>query len=61
MNTHALTLLSPVIEKAQNYLNNAEPYDHSGLYTVGLLLVYKKFTPNTPVKKTMLIGIGGGS
>ena len=46
--------LSPVIEKAQNYLNNAEPYDHSGLYTVGLLLVYKKFTPNTPVKKTMI-------
>ena len=46
--------LSPVIEKASNYLNDAEPYDKSGLYMVGLLLIYKKFTPNTAVKKVMV-------
>jgi hypothetical protein len=45
--------LSPVIEKAKSYLNEAEPYDKSGLYMVGLLLIYKKFTPNTSVKKVM--------
>lgn len=46
--------LSPVIKKATGYLNDAEPYDKSGLYMVGLLLIYMKFTPNTFVKKAMV-------
>ncbi len=46
--------LSPVIEAATSYLNDAEPYDSSGLYMVGLLLIYKKFTPQTPVQKVMV-------
>lgn len=46
--------LSPVIEEATNYLNKAEPYDMSGLYMVGLLLIYRKFTPNTIVQKAMI-------
>ena len=46
--------LSPVIKKATGYLNDTEPYDKSGLYMVGLLLIYKKFTPNTSVKKVMV-------
>lgn len=46
--------LSPVIEDATTYLNEAEPYDSSGLYMVGLLLIYKKFTPNTLVQKVMV-------
>lgn len=46
--------LSHVIKKATGYLNDAEPYDKSGLYMVGLLLIYKKFTPNTFVKKAMV-------
>ncbi len=46
--------LSPVIEVSTNYLNDAEPYDSSGLYMVGLLLIYRKFTPNTLVQKVMV-------
>jgi hypothetical protein len=46
--------LSPVIEASTSYLNDAEPYDNSGLYMVGLLLIYKKFTPNTFVQKAMV-------
>lgn len=46
--------LLPVINKATDYLNDAEPYDNNGLYMVGLLLIYKKFTPNTHVKKIVV-------
>jgi hypothetical protein len=46
--------LSPVVKKATGYLNDTEPYDKSGLYMVGLLLIYKKFTPNTFAKKVMV-------
>ena len=37
-------VLTPVIDAARQYLNNQEPYDHAGLYMVGLLLMYKKFS-----------------
>lgn len=46
--------LYPVIEASISYLNDEEPYDNSGLYMVGLLLIYKKFTPNTLVQKAMV-------
>ena len=46
--------LAPVIETSTNYLNAEEPYDNNGLYIVGFLLVYKKFTPNTIVQKVIV-------
>ena len=46
--------LHPVIEASISYLNDKEPYDNNGLYMVGLLLIYKKFTPNTRVQKAMV-------
>jgi hypothetical protein len=45
--------LAPVIEAATRYVNNDEPYAMSNLYLVGLLLIYKRFTPSTPVQKAM--------
>jgi len=46
--------IDPVIEASTSYLNDEEPYDNSGLYIVGLLLLYKKFTPNNLVQKAMV-------
>lgn len=46
--------LHPVINAATGYLNDAEPYDNSGLYLVGLLLIYKKFTPSNKVQKAVV-------
>ncbi|WP_421901181.1 hypothetical protein [Maridesulfovibrio sp.] len=46
----------PVIDVANTYLNNEEPYDQSGLYFVGLLLLYRKFTPSS-VKQRIVIKI----
>ena len=46
----------PVIDVANTYLNNEEPYDQSGLYFVGLLLLYKRFTPSS-VKQRIVIKI----
>lgn len=33
--------LTPVTQAARQHLNNQEPYDHAGLYMVGLLLMCK--------------------
>lgn len=46
--------LDPVIAAAQNYYNNTEPYDNAGLYMVGMLLIYKKFTPDTLKQKIII-------
>ncbi len=46
--------MQPVIDKATAYLNNEEPYDKYGLYTVGLLLVYKKVSLNTRAQKVVI-------
>jgi hypothetical protein len=46
--------MAPVIEISTNYLNNNEPYDMRGLYIVGILLVYKKFAPNTFAQKVII-------
>ncbi len=46
--------LSAVVDCATKYLNEKEPYDHSSLYMVGLLLLYRKFTPDTMVQKAMI-------
>lgn len=46
--------LTPVIETSTSYLNDKEPYDDKGLYMVGVLLMYKRFTPNTIVQKAIV-------
>ena len=48
--------LLPVIDAARLHLNNQEPYDHAGLYMVGLLLMYKKFSI-TSQKQQIIIRI----
>lgn len=50
------TPLLPVIDAARLHLNNQEPYDHAGLYMVGLLLMYKKFSI-TSQKQQVIIRI----
>ena len=39
---------------AKSYYNNVEPYDNAGLYMVGMLLIYKKFTPDTLTQKIII-------
>lgn len=46
--------LTPVIDAATNYLNEKEPYDKSGLYIIGVLLIYKRFTPDTFLQKVIV-------
>ena len=46
--------LSTVIQAATAYRNDATPYDDTGLYMVGLLLIYKKFSADTPVQKVII-------
>lgn len=46
--------LQPVINHATTYLNNLEPYDKTGLYTVGLLLIYKKISVETKTQEIII-------
>ncbi len=46
--------LSPVTAAATGYLNDETPYDDPGLYMVGLLLIYKKFAPDTAAQKIII-------
>ena len=46
--------MHPVVNAAMRYLNEKEPYPMSNLYLVGLLLLYRKFTPDTLLKKAMI-------
>lgn len=46
--------MTPVINQSKTYLNNKEPYDDVGLYMVGILLLYKKFTPDTLQQRTII-------
>lgn len=51
-----VTNLDKVITASKTYLNEHEPYNMTGLYMVGVLLVYKKFTPNT-IKQRIIVKI----
>lgn len=42
---------APVIASANGYLNKQEPYADANLYLVGMLLIYRKFTPNTLLQR----------
>jgi hypothetical protein len=44
----------PVLDVARNYLNYNQPYSHGKLYALGLLLLYKRFTPNVIAQKVMV-------
>jgi hypothetical protein len=46
--------MHPVVNAAMHYLNEKEPYPMSNLYLVGMLLVYRKFTPDTLLKRAMI-------
>ena len=46
--------MDPVVNAATHYLNNDEPYDSQGLYIVGLLLIYRKFTPRDRTQKAII-------
>ncbi|EAP9194242.1 hypothetical protein L2D25_24490 [Salmonella enterica subsp. enterica serovar Muenchen] len=46
--------LNPVINAARRHLNNQEPYDHAGLYMVGLLLMYKKFSISSQKQQVII-------
>jgi len=45
--------MDPVIQAAEEYLNNLEPYGKANLIILGLLLLYKKFSPNSLTQKVM--------
>ena len=54
MRTKREKSMRPVVDAAMHYLNEQEPYPMSNLYLVGLLLIYRKFTPDTQLKKVMI-------
>lgn len=49
-----LDKMTPVLDAANAYLKESAPYAMSNLYLVGMLLLYKKFSPTTPIQKVML-------
>ncbi len=45
---------SPVLDAATGYLNDQEPYANASLYLVGMLLVYRKFAPDTALQRIII-------
>ena len=45
--------MEPVIKSAAVYFSKQEPYDKTGLYLVGLLLLFKKWSPNISTQKVI--------
>lgn len=45
---------APVINAATMYLNESQPYAFNNLYLLGMILLYKKFTPNILTKRVMI-------
>lgn len=46
--------MQPVTDAAAAYLNNNAPYANFNLYLVGMLLVFRKFTPSGSVQRAIL-------
>ncbi|WP_223668867.1 hypothetical protein [Kangiella shandongensis] len=44
----------PVMDIAAKYLNGEAPYAMNNLYLLGIILLYKKFTPNDKTQKIIL-------
>lgn len=45
---------APVLDAATGYLNDEEPYANANLYIVGILLVYRKFAPDTALQRIII-------
>lgn len=45
---------APVLAAATGYLNDKAPYANANLYLVGMLLVYRKFTPDTVTQRVII-------
>jgi len=45
--------MQPVLDAAKIYLEESEPFALYNLFLLGMLLLYKKFTPDTPKKEAM--------
>jgi hypothetical protein len=48
---HSLEALQGVLNAGKTYVDQAEPYPMSNLYLLGLILIYRRVTPNTKVQK----------
>jgi hypothetical protein len=46
--------MTPVLEAATGYLNDEEPYANANLYLVGILLIYRKFAPDTALQRVII-------
>ena len=46
--------MTPVINAATCYLNDETPYAKTNLYLLGLILIYKKWSPNILVKQVIV-------
>lgn len=46
--------LGPVLDAGESYLDEGEPYAMSNLYMVGMILLFRKFTPNSWQQKAMI-------
>ncbi|GAB6041396.1 hypothetical protein [Endothiovibrio diazotrophicus] len=46
--------LAPVLDAARGYLNDETPYAWGNLVLLGLLLIYKKFTPGGALRRVMI-------
>lgn len=45
---------TPVLNAATSYLNNKEPYATANLYLVGMLLIYRRFTPRDFLQQVII-------
>jgi len=45
--------MQPVLDAAKSYFKKSEPFALYNLFLLGMLLLYKKFTPGTPMQKVM--------
>ncbi len=45
---------APVLDVARNYLNYNHPYSNGSIYTLGLLLLYRRFIPGANTQKVMV-------
>jgi hypothetical protein len=46
--------LAPVLNAAHRYVELAEPYPMSNLYLLGLILIYRKFNPDTIARRVIV-------
>ncbi len=52
--TPARSDYTPVLNAATGYLNDKAPYANANLYLVGILLLYRKFAPDTLLQRVII-------